>query len=283
MKTVTDENAYNSTHMAVFDLITGTVTFKNQKTGEHVIKEARLDLVTKKIILKTNETDNDLDHIKTIRVVHRKIDSYTGHVIVEVIDLKDILFDQTTQQMWVHEGRHASTGNTIYTSTQADYETGVITTFYGFRNVTTNNIDIASSVESKNTRLHTSSLQMLTNTGEVDSDSDLPIYVINDIDVISGEVYEKFAKLDRITGKLIFIKIRFLMRKDKRGLPVEWNYDSVNIDPVTRRVQRKMVVKTTIIYYSYPDEDYVINYNVHEEHKVGHRLFPYIFFVFRSI
>lgn len=279
---MTDENAYNSEHMAVFDLITGYLTFKNRKTGKSEFKEARLDLVTNKIILKTSEThtdtDTDLDHIQIIRVVYRKIDSSSGYVVVKVIDLKDLLFDRKTQQIWVFEVRHESTGNAIYTTTQVNAQTGFIITSYGFLNVKTSNIDIISSVESKITRFHWNSMQIMTDTGEIDTEFDVPIYVINEIDVVSGEVYEIFVKVDRYTDRMIFIKIRFLMQKDENGLPSEMNYESVTIDPITRRVQMKMVVKTTFIYRSYQGQGFDINFLGDEELKVGRfsLLLPFI-------
>lgn len=236
-----------------FDLKSNTVTFKNPKTGKTETKEVKIDPITGQLILKneinpkTGKQEKDFGRIVSLRIVHKKIDPRTGNVVASHTETTDIIVDPKTNQLWVPEGKDPTTGNTLYTSSQVDPNTGYIITLYGYLNPKTNEIEKQTAVESNITKIDAITGQVFTATGRVDDVTGEPLYAASQIDPESGEVYTKLGRIDPKTGKLILIKIILLTKKDHRGQSQEVDPSTCDIDPVTGRI-RNIFNKTVYVY-----------------------------------
>lgn len=245
------ENCNIDKNHGTFDLTTSTITFKNQETGKVETKEVKIDLINGEIIEKKSR-ENEINPDRELRqrlwyrivspLITYSYNPLTRKTTISSIEPKVIIVDPKSNQIWVPEKTDSVTGNTIYTSSHVDSESGLIITLHGYLIPETYDIVNITSNELNTTKVDPIFGQVYTATGE-ELGANEPLYATSKFDYKSGKIYTKVCKIDPKSGKLVLIKIVVITRKDAQGRPHEVD----EIDAITGSVQN-IFNKTIYVY-----------------------------------
>ncbi|CAF4860189.1 unnamed protein product [Pieris macdunnoughi] len=244
-----DNNIINTKYGQI-DLVKGTVTYNDPKTGKFESKELKVDPLTGQFLLRTGQInpksgkpDKDIGRLMCLRIIQTKVDPVTGKQIVSN-DPKNVKVDPKTNQIWIAGPKDPKTGETLYTAGQIDPNTGYIITIYGRLDPKTGTISRATDIEKSLIKVDPVNGQVYTATGDVD-DNNEPLYSASQVDPGTGEIYTKLGKIDPRTGKLIIVKIYIITQKDDKGRVKEVDPKECTIDETTGRI---ITTKTVYVY-----------------------------------
>ncbi|XP_038218302.1 protein 4.1 homolog isoform X2 [Zerene cesonia] len=244
-----DNNIINTKYGQI-DLIKGTVTYNDPKTGKFESKELKVDPVTGQFLLrsgqinpKSGKPDKDIGRLMCLRIIQTKVDPVSGKQIVSN-DPKNVKVDPKTNQIWIAGPKDPKTGEVLYTAGQIDPNTGYIISIYGRLDPKTGTISRATDVEKSLIKVDPVNGQIYTATGDVDEDNQ-PLYSASQVDPGTGEIYTKLGKIDSRTGKLIIVKIYIITQKDEKGRVKEVDPKECTIDETTGRI---ITTKTVYVY-----------------------------------
>ncbi|XP_047539965.1 protein 4.1 homolog isoform X3 [Vanessa atalanta] len=244
------DNNKIDTKYGQIDLVKGTVTYNDPKTGRFESKELKIDPVTGQFLLrsgqvnpKSGKPDKDIGRLMCLRIIQTKIDPVSGKQIVSN-DPRNVKVDPKTNQIWIAGPKDPLTGDVLYTAGQIDPNTGYIVTIYGRMDPKTGNITRATDIDKALIKVDPVNGQIYTATGDVDEDNQ-PLYSASQVDPGSGEIYTKVGKIDSRTGKLIIIKIYVITQKDEKGRVKELDPKECTIDETTGRI---ITTKTVYVY-----------------------------------
>ncbi|CAH2056934.1 unnamed protein product, partial [Iphiclides podalirius] len=232
------------------DLVKGTVTYNDPKTGKFESKEFNVDPVTGQFLLrggqinpKSGKPDKDIGRLICLRIIRNKVDPVSGKQIVSN-DPRNVKVDPKTNQIWIAGPKDPQTGEVLYTAGQIDPVTGYIITIYGRLDPKTGTIIRTTEIDKTLIKVDPINGQIYTATGEVDEDNQ-PLYSASQVDPGSGEIYTKLGKIDPRTGRLIIIKIFVITQKDEKGRVKEVDPRECTIDETTGRI---ITTKTVYLY-----------------------------------
>ncbi|XP_048000948.1 protein 4.1 homolog isoform X3 [Leguminivora glycinivorella] len=232
------------------DLVKGTVTYNDPKTGKLESKEVKVDPVTGQLLLrsgqvnpKSGKPDKDIGRLICLRIIQTKVDPVSGKQIVSN-EPKNVKVDPKTNQIWTAGPKDPTTGEVIYTAGQIDPVTGYIITIYGRLDPKTGNIVRAHEIDRSLVKVDPISGQIYTATGQVDEDNQ-PLYSASQVDPATGEIYTKVSKIDPKTGRLVIVKIYIITQKDEKGRVKEVDPKECTIDETTGRI---ITTKTVYLY-----------------------------------
>lgn len=232
------------------DLVKGTVTYNDPKTGKYESKEFKVDPVTGQFMLrsgqvnpKSGKPDKDIGRLICLRIIQNKVDPVSGKQIVSN-DPRNVKVDPKTNQIWTAGPRDPQTGEVLYTAGQIDPVTGYIITIYGRLDPKTGTIVRATDIDKTLIKVDPVNGQIYTATGEVDEDNQ-PLFSASQIDPGTGEIYTKLGKIDSKTGRLIIIRIYIITQKDDKGRVKEVDPKECTIDETTGRI---ITTKTVYLY-----------------------------------
>ncbi|XP_075985080.1 protein 4.1 homolog isoform X3 [Anticarsia gemmatalis] len=244
------DNNKIDTKYGQIDLVKGTVTYNDPKTGKFESRELKVDPVTGQFLLKTGQVnpksgkpDKDIARMICLRIIKNKIDPVSGRQIVSN-DPKNVKVDPKTNQIWIAGPKDPQTGEVVYTAGQIDPVTGYIITIYGRMDPKTGTIIRTTDVDKSLIKVDPVNGQIYTATGEVDEDNQ-PLYSASQVDPGTGEIYTKLGKIDPKTGRLIIIKIYIITQKDDKGRVKEVDPKECTIDETTGRI---ITTKTVYLY-----------------------------------
>ncbi|XP_052744570.1 protein 4.1 homolog isoform X2 [Bicyclus anynana] len=232
------------------DLVKGTVTYNDPKTGRFESKELKVDPITGQFLLrsgqvnpKSGKPDKDIGRLMCLRIIQTKVDPVSGKQIV-ANDPKNVKVDPKTGQIWIAGPKDPQTGETLYTAGQVDPVTGYIITVYGRYDPKSGTISRATDIDKALIKVDPVNGQIYTATGEVDEENQ-PLYSASQVDPGSGEIYTKVGRIDPRTGKLIIIRIYIITQKDEKGRVKELDPKECTIDETTGRI---ITTKTVYVY-----------------------------------
>ncbi|XP_037296963.1 uncharacterized protein LOC115453675 isoform X3 [Manduca sexta] len=244
------ENNKIDTKYGQIDLVKGTVTYNDPKTGKFESQDLKVDPVTGQFMLrsgqinpKSGKPDKDIGRLICLRIIQNKVDPVSGKQIVSN-DPKNVKVDPKTNQIWVAGPKDPQTGELLYTAGQIDPLTGYIITIYGRTDPKTGNIVRATDIDKSLIKVDPVNGQIYTATGEFDEDNQ-PLYSASQVDPGTGEIYTKLGKIDHRTGRLIIIKIFVITQKDEKGRVKEVDPKECTIDETTGRI---ITTKTVYLY-----------------------------------
>ncbi|XP_068624989.1 protein 4.1 homolog isoform X2 [Battus philenor] len=244
------DNNKIDTKYGQIDLLKGTVTYNDPKTGKFESKELNIDPVTGQFLLrsgqinpKSGKPDKDIGRLICLRIIRNKVDPVSGKQIVSN-DPRNVKVDPKTNQIWIAGPKDPSTGEVLYTAGQIDPVTGYIITIYGRLDPKTGTIIRTTVIDKTLIKVDPINGQIYTATGEVDEDNQ-PLYSASQVDPGSGEIYTKLGKIDPKTGRLIIIKIFVITQKDEKGRVKEVDPRECTIDEITGRI---ITTKTVYLY-----------------------------------
>ncbi|VVC96864.1 unnamed protein product [Leptidea sinapis] len=244
------DNNIIDTKYGQIDLVKGTVTYNDPKTGMYESKELKIDPVTGQFLLrsgqinpKSGKPDKDIGRLMCLRIIQTKVDPVSGKQIVSN-DPRNVKVDPKTNQIWIAGPKDPQTGEVLYTAGQIDPKTGYIITIYGRMDPKTGTITRATDIEKSLIKVDPVNGQIYTATGELDADNQ-PLYSASQVDPGTGEIYTKLGKIDPKTGKLIIIKIYIITQKDDKGRVKEIDPKECTIDETTGRI---ITTKTVYVY-----------------------------------
>lgn len=232
------------------DLVKGTVTYNDPKTGKFESKEVKVDPVTGQVLLrsgqvnpKSGKPDKDIGRLICLRIIQNKVDPVSGKQIV-ANDPRNVKVDPKTNQIWVAGPKDPQTGETLFTAGQIDPTTGYIITIYGRLDPKTGTIVRTTDIDKSLIKVDPVNGQVYTATGDVDEDKQ-PLYSVSQVDPGSGEIYTKVGKIDPRTGRLVIVKIFIITQKDDKGSVKEVDPKECTIDETTGRI---ITTKTVYLY-----------------------------------
>lgn len=244
------DNNKIDTKYGQIDLVKGTVTYNDPKTGKYESKDLKVDPVTGQFLLKTGQInpksgkpDKDVARMICLRIIKNKIDPISGKQIVSN-DPKNVKVDPKTNQIWIAGPKDPQTGEYVYTAGQIDPVTGYIITIYGRMDPKTGVIFRTNDIDKSLIKVDPVNGQIYTATGEVDEDNQ-PLYSASQVDPGTGEIYTKLGKIDPKTGRLIIVKIYIITQKDDKGRVKEVDPKECTIDETTGRI---ITTKTVYLY-----------------------------------
>ncbi|XP_028167660.1 protein 4.1 homolog isoform X3 [Ostrinia furnacalis] len=244
------ENNKIDTKYGQIDLVKGTVTYNDPKTGKFESRDLKVDPVTGQFLLrsgqinpKSGKPDKDVGRLICLRIIRNKVDPISGKQIVSN-DPRNVKVDPKTNQIWIAGPKDPQTGETLYTAGQVDPVTGYIITIYGRLDPKTGTIVRATDIDKSLIKIDPVNGQIYTATGEVDENNH-PLYSASQIDPSSGEIYTKLSKIDPITGRLVIVKIYIMTQKDEKGRVKEVDPKECTIDETTGRI---ITTKTVYLY-----------------------------------
>ncbi|CAH0696478.1 unnamed protein product [Spodoptera exigua] len=247
---INPDNNKIDTKFGQIDLVKGTVTYNDPKTGKFESRELKVDPVTGQFLLKTGQInpksgkpDKDVARMICLRIIKNKIDPVSGKQIVSN-DPKNVKVDPKTNQIWIAGPKDPVSGEVIYTAGQVDPVTGYIISIYGRLDPKTGTIVRTHDVDKSLIKVDPVNGQIYTATGEVDEDNQ-PLYSASQVDPSTGEIYTKLGKIDPQTGRLIIIKIYIITQKDDKGRVKEVDPKECTIDETTGRI---ITTKTVYLY-----------------------------------
>ncbi|XP_035452100.2 protein 4.1 homolog isoform X1 [Spodoptera frugiperda] len=247
---INPDNNKIDTKFGQIDLVKGTVTYNDPKTGKFESRELKVDPVTGQFLLKTGQInpksgkpDKDVARMICLRIIKNKIDPVSGKQIVSN-DPKNVKVDPKTNQIWIAGPKDPVSGEVIYTAGQVDPVTGYIITIYGRLDPKTGVIVRTQDVDKSLIKVDPVNGQIYTATGEVDENNQ-PLYSASQVDPSTGEIYTKLGKIDPQTGRLIIIKIYIITQKDDKGRVKEVDPKECTIDETTGRI---ITTKTVYLY-----------------------------------
>lgn len=247
---INPDNNKIDTKYGQIDLVKGTVTYNDPKTGKFESRELKVDPVTGQFLLKTGQInpksgkpDKDVARMICLRIIKNKVDPVSGKQIVSN-DPKNVKVDPKTNQIWIAGPKDPQSGEVIYTAGQVDPVTGYIITIYGRLDTKTGTIIRTHDVDKTLIKVDPVNGQIYTATGEVDEDNH-PLYSASQVDPSTGEIYTKLGKIDPQTGRLIIIKIYIITQKDDKGRVKEVDPKECTIDETTGRI---ITTKTVYLY-----------------------------------
>lgn len=242
------ENNKIDTKYGQIDLVKGTVTYNDPKTGKLESKEIRIDPVTGQLLLrsgqvnpKSGKPDKDIGRLICLRIIQNKVDPVSGKQIVEN-DPRNVKVDPKTNQIWTAGPRDPRTGEVLYTTGQIDPKTGYIITIYGRLDPKTGTIVRTSEVDKLLIQIDPINGQIYTATGSTDENNQ-PLFSASQVDPSTGEIYTKVGKL--VDGRLVIVKIYVITQKDDKGRVKEVDPRECTIDPTTGRI---ITTKTVYLY-----------------------------------
>lgn len=246
------ENNKIDTKYGQIDLVKGTVTYNDPKTGKLESKEVKVDPVTGQLLLrsgqvnpKSGKPDKDIGRLICLRIIQNKIDPVSGKQIVEN-DPKNIKVDPKTNQIWTAGPKDPQTGEVLYTAGQIDPKTGYIITIYGRLDPKTGTINRTNEVDKSLIKVDPVNGQIYTATGQTDEQNQ-PLFSASQVDPSTGEIYTKVGKIDPKTGRLVIIKIYVITKKDDKGRVKEVDPKECTIDEAGRIITTKTVYVYQII------------------------------------
>lgn len=232
------------------DLVKGTVTYNDPKTGKFESKEVKVDPVTGQVLLrsgqvnpKSGKPDKDIGRLICLRIIQNKVDPVSGKQIV-ANDPRNVKVDPKTNQIWVAGPKDPQTGETLFTAGQIDPTTGYIITIYGRLDPKTGTIVRTTDIDKSLIKVDPVNGQVYTATGDVDEDKQ-PLYSVSQVDPGTGEIYTKVGKIDPRTGRLVIVKIFIITQKDDKGRVKEVDPKECTIDETTGRI---ITTKTVYLY-----------------------------------
>lgn len=232
------------------DLVKGTVTYNDPKSGKLESRDLKVDPVTGQFLLrsgqvnpKSGKPDKDIGRLICLRIIQNKVDPVSGKQIVSN-DPKNVKVDPKTNQIWIAGPKDPQTGETLYTAGQIDPTTGYIITIYGRLDPKTGTIVRANDIDKSLIKVDPVNGQIYTATGEVDEDNQ-PLYSASQVDPGTGEIYTKLGKIDGRTGRLIIVRIYIITQKDDKGRVKEVDPKECTIDETTGRI---ITTKTVYLY-----------------------------------
>ncbi|XP_026316575.1 protein 4.1 homolog isoform X2 [Hyposmocoma kahamanoa] len=232
------------------DLVKGTVTYNDPKTGKFESKEVKVDPVTGQVLLrsgqvnpKSGKPDKDVGRLICLRIIQNKVDPVSGKQIV-ANDPRNVKVDPKTNQIWVAGPKDPQTGETLFTAGQIDPTTGYIITIYGRLDPKTGTIVRTTDIDKSLIKVDPVNGQVYTATGDVDENNQ-PLYSVSQVDPGTGEIYTKVGKIDPRTGRLVIVKIFIITQKDDKGRVKEVDPKECTIDETTGRI---ITTKTVYLY-----------------------------------
>ncbi|KAL0861240.1 hypothetical protein ABMA27_008805 [Loxostege sticticalis] len=232
------------------DLVKGTVTYNDPKTGKFESRDLKVDPVTGQFLLrsgqinpKSGKPDKDVGRLICLRIIRNKVDPVSGKQIVSN-DPRNVKVDPKTNQIWIAGPKDPQTGETLFTAGQVDPVTGYIITIYGRLDPKSGTIVRATDIDKSLIKIDPVNGQISTATGEVDENNH-PLYSASQVDPSSGEIYTKLSKIDPITGRLVIVKIYIMTQKDEKGRVKEVDPKECTIDETTGRI---ITTKTVYLY-----------------------------------
>lgn len=244
------ENNKIDTKYGQIDLVKGTVTYNDPKTGKFESRDLKVDPVTGQFLLrsgqvnpKSGKPDKDIGRLICLRIIKNKVDPVSGKQIVSN-DPKNVKVDPKTNQIWIAGPKDLQSGELLYTAGQIDPLTGYIITIYGRLDPKTGNIVRTTEIDKSLIKIDPVNGQIYTATGEVDENNQ-PLYSGSQVDPGTGEIYTKLGKIDPKTGRLIIIKIYVITQKDDKGRVKEVDPKECTIDETTGRI---ITTKTVYLY-----------------------------------
>ncbi|KAJ0171263.1 hypothetical protein K1T71_012813 [Dendrolimus kikuchii] len=244
------ENNKIDTKYGQIDLVKGTVTYNDPKTGKYESTDLKVDPVTGQFMLrsgqinpKSGKPDKDIGRLICLRIIQNKVDPVSGKQIVSN-DPKNVKVDPKTNQIWIAGPKDPQTGETLYTAGQIDPVTGYIITIYGRLDPKTGNIVRTTDIDKSLIKVDPVNGQIYTATGEVDENNE-PLYSASQVDPGTGEIYTKLGRIDHRTGRLVIIKIFVITQKDEKGRVKEVDPKECTIDETTGRI---ITTKTVYLY-----------------------------------
>ncbi|CAH0717570.1 unnamed protein product, partial [Brenthis ino] len=247
---INPDNNKIDTKYGQIDLVKGTVTYNDPKTGRFESKDLKVDPITGQFLLrsgqvnpKSGKPDKDIGRLMCLRIIQTKIDPVSGKHIVSN-DPKHVKVDPKTNQIWIAGPKDPKSGEVLYTAGQIDPNTGYIITIYGRMDPKTGTITRATDIDKSLIKIDPVNGQIYTATGDVDENNE-PLYSASQVDPGSGEIYTKVGKIDPRTGKLIIIKIYIITQKDEKGRVKELDPKECTIDETTGRI---ITTKTVYVY-----------------------------------
>ncbi|XP_037873990.1 protein 4.1 homolog isoform X1 [Bombyx mori] len=232
------------------DLVKGTVTYNDPKTGKFESHDLKVDPVTGQFLLKTGQVnpksgkpDKDVGRLICLRIIRNKVDPVSGKQIVSN-DPKNVKVDPKTNQIWISGPKDPQTGEILYTAGQVDPMTGYIITIYGRMDPRTGYIVRTTDIDKSFIKVDPVNGQIYTATGEVDENNEL-LYSASQVDPGSGEIYTKLGKVDPKTGRIVIVKIYVITQKDDKGRVKEVDPKECTIDETTGRI---ITTKTVYLY-----------------------------------
>ncbi|CAH0760403.1 unnamed protein product [Diatraea saccharalis] len=244
------ENNTIDTKYGTIDLVKGTVTYNDPKTGKFESKELKVDPVTGQFLLrsgqvnpKSGKPDKDIGRLICLRIIRNKVDPVSGKQIVSN-DPRNVKVDPKTNQIWIAGPKDPQTGEVLYTAGQVDPVTGYIITIYGRLDPKSGCIVRAADVDKSLIKVDPVNGQIYTATGEVDENNQ-PLYSASQVDPGSGEIYTKLGRIDPISGRLVIVRIYIMTQKDDKGRVKEIDPKECTIDETTGRI---ITTKTVYLY-----------------------------------
>ncbi|KPJ03023.1 Protein 4.1-like [Papilio xuthus] len=244
------DNNKIDTKYGQIDLLKGTVTYNDPKTGKFESKELNVDPVTGQFLLrsgqinpKSGKPDKDIGRLICLRIIRNKVDPVSGKQIVSN-DPRNVKVDPKTNQIWIAGPKDPQTGEVLYTAGQIDPVTGYIITIYGRLDPKTGTIIKTTEIDKTLIKVDPVNGQIYTATGELDEENQ-PLYSASQVDPGTGEIYTKLGKIDPRTGRLIIVKIYVITQKDEKGRVKEVDPRECTIDETTGRI---ITTKTVYLY-----------------------------------
>lgn len=244
------ENNKIDTKYGQIDLVKGTVTYNDPKTGKFESRDLKVDPVTGQFLLRTGQVnpksgkpDKDIGRLICLRIIKNKVDPISGKQIISN-DPKNVKVDPKTNQIWIAGPKDPQTGEVLYTAGQIDPVTGYIITIYGRLDSKTGVIVRTNEVDKSLIKVDPVNGQIYTATGDVDEHNE-PLFSASQVDPGTGEIYTKLGKIDARTGRLIIIKIFVITQKDDKGRVKEVDPKECTIDETTGRI---ITTKTVYLY-----------------------------------
>lgn len=244
------DNNKIDTKYGQIDLVKGTVTYNDPKTGKFESKELKVDPITGQFLLqsgqinpKSGKPDKDVGRLICLRIIQNKVDPVSGKQIVSN-DPKNVKVDPKTNQIWIAGPKDPHTNEVLYTAGQVDPITGYIITIYGRLDPKTGTIVRTTDIDKSLIKVDPVNGQIYTATGEVDENNQ-PLYSASQVDPGTGEIYTKIGKIDPRTGRLVIIKIYVITQKDDKGRVKEVDPKECTIDETTGRI---ITTKTVYLY-----------------------------------
>lgn len=232
------------------DLVKGTVTYNDPKTGKFESKDVKVDPVTGQVLLrsgqvnpKSGKPDKDIGRLICLRIIQNKVDPVSGKQIVSN-DPRNVKVDPKTNQIWIAGPKDPQTGETLFTAGQIDPTTGYIITIYGRLDPKTGTIVRTTDIDKSLIKVDPVNGQVYTATGDVDEDNH-PLYSVSQVDPGTGEIYTKVGKIDPRTGRLVIVKIFIITQKDDKGRVKQVDPKECTIDETTGRI---ITTKTVYLY-----------------------------------
>lgn len=202
------------------DLVKHTITLSDPKSGKTESKDFKIDPVSGQIFVKgvinpkSGKTDKDFGQILSLKIVNRRLDPATGHVVSSA-EGKDVVVDPKTNRIWVAGRKDPNTEETSYTSSQIDPKTGTITLVYGWLNPKTNEVEKQAKID-PNVCVTNSDGAVFTTTGEVDDATNETIFATTIIEPQTKNVVTKVSKVNPQTGEIVLVRLEY---PKTQGLP----------------------------------------------------------------